>query len=83
MRLNRWVWTKAVRRSGKSSGSREGSKMASGTTINQAGIIARCCTGSTETQYKLRRRCFSEARLIRTLSDISPRQMEHRKHVTG
>src|SRR3954470_18768161 len=30
MRLNKWVWTKAVRRSGKSSGSREGSKAASG-----------------------------------------------------
>jgi hypothetical protein len=35
MRLNKWVWTKAVRRSGKSSGSREDSKTASGQQPSQ------------------------------------------------
>ena len=50
MRLNMWVWTKAVRQSGKSSGSRKDSKTASG---QQASITAKRCTSSAEMRYKL------------------------------
>jgi hypothetical protein len=59
MQLDKWVWTKAVRRSGKSSDNRGNNKTASGQG-KQASTKVKCCISSAEKEYKVQQNCHSE-----------------------
>ena len=52
MQLNKWVWIEAVRQFGRSSGSLENSKVASGQG-DQANVIVLCCMRSAEESIEL------------------------------
>jgi hypothetical protein len=82
MQLNKWVWTKAVRPSGKSSDSHENSRAASGQG-KQASTTVEEYRSSAEKRYKVGTEIFLGGGVIRAVSGTTPRQMEHRRHVTG